>query len=55
MSEISDAGDSGRLLGTAGGRAGVGPKAGRRIEVYFFDSPASMSIHEETTIAGQGR
>ena len=22
--------------------------------VYFFDSPASMSIHEEATIAGQG-
>ena len=22
--------------------------------MYFFDSPASMSIHEEATIAGQG-
>ena len=24
------------------------------MKVYFFDSPATMSIHEESTIAGQG-
>ena len=29
-------------------------KAGGVMKVYFFDSPATMSIHEESTIAGQG-
>ncbi len=29
-------------------------KAGGIMKVYFFDSPATMSIHEESTIAGQG-
>lgn len=29
-------------------------KQGGILKVYFFDSPASMSIHEEATIAGQG-
>ena len=29
-------------------------KAGGVLKMYFFDSPASMSIHEEATIAGQG-
>ena len=29
-------------------------KQGGTLKVYFFDSPASMSIHEEATIAGQG-
>jgi peptide/nickel transport system substrate-binding protein len=29
-------------------------KLGGVLKVYFFDSPASMSIHEEATIAGQG-
>ncbi len=29
-------------------------KAGGILKVYFFDSPASMSIHEEATFAGQG-
>jgi peptide/nickel transport system substrate-binding protein len=29
-------------------------KSGGVLKVYFFDSPASMSIHEESTIAGQG-
>lgn len=29
-------------------------KAGGTLKVFFFDSPASMSIHEEATIAGQG-
>jgi peptide/nickel transport system substrate-binding protein len=31
-----------------------GQKPGGVLKVYFFDSPASMSIHEEATIAGQG-
>jgi len=29
-------------------------KAGGTLKVQFFDSPAGMSIHEETTIAAQG-
>ena len=29
-------------------------RSGGVLKVYFFDSPASMSIHEEATIAGQG-
>ena len=29
-------------------------KSGGILKVYFFDSPASMSIHKEATIAGQG-
>jgi peptide/nickel transport system substrate-binding protein len=29
-------------------------KPGGILKVYFFDSPASMSIHEESTIAGEG-
>lgn len=29
-------------------------KSGGVLKVYFFDSPASMSIHEEATIAAQG-
>ena len=29
-------------------------KQGGILRVFFFDSPASMSIHEEATIAGQG-
>src|ERR1041385_7793819 len=32
----------------------VAQKQGGILRVYFFDSPASMSIHEESTIAGQG-
>src|SRR6266851_9946587 len=39
--------------------AGIGNQAfaqkhGGILKIYFFDSPASMSIHEETTAAGQG-
>src|SRR3954467_10715658 len=38
--------------------AGAGPamaqKPGGILKVYFFDSPATMSVHEESTIAGQG-
>jgi len=29
-------------------------KSGGVLRIHFFDSPASMSIHEEATIAGQG-
>jgi peptide/nickel transport system substrate-binding protein len=29
-------------------------KSGGILKVFFFDSPATMSIHEESTIAGQG-
>lgn len=39
------------LLGTAPAWA---QKRGGILKVFFFDSPASMSIHEEATIAGQG-
>ena len=38
--------------------ASLGPaaaqKSGGILKIYFFDSPATMSIHEESTIAGQG-
>ncbi len=38
--------------------AGTGPalaqKPGGILKIYFFDSPASMSIHEEATFAAQG-
>ena len=46
---------TGILLGgvTANGGA-VAQKPGGVLKMYFFDSPASMSIHEEATIAGQG-
>src|SRR4051812_37195043 len=43
------------LLGlVATPRVAAAQKAGGTLKVYFFDSPASMSIHEEATIAGQG-
>src|SRR6516225_11963165 len=29
-------------------------KSGGILKMYFFDSPASMSIHEEATVAAQG-
>src|SRR5438046_5054844 len=32
----------------------IAQKQGGVLKVFFFDSPASMSIHEEATIAGQG-
>ena len=41
------------LLLTVAGSA-CAQKAGGTLKVHFFDSPASMSIHEEATIAGQG-
>jgi peptide/nickel transport system substrate-binding protein len=35
-------------------RPAVAQKAGGILKVHFFDSPASMSIHEEATIAAEG-
>src|SRR5499427_1508462 len=51
-----------RALAAAGALAGIlfaaepatAQKSGGILKVYFFDSPASLSIHEEATIAGQG-
>jgi hypothetical protein len=37
-----------------GRRRGVCPTAGRCLKIYLWDSPASMSIHEESTIAAEG-
>src|SRR5262245_26804098 len=34
--------------------AAFAQKPGGTLKVYFFDSPASMSIHEEATIAAEG-
>src|SRR5204863_3472077 len=43
------------LLGlVATPRVAAAEKMGGVLKVYFFDSPATMSIHEESTIAGQG-
>src|SRR3954465_8315765 len=43
------------LLGlVATPRVAAAEKPGGTMKLYFFDSPASMSIHEEATIAGQG-
>jgi peptide/nickel transport system substrate-binding protein len=41
-------------LATAPISSASAQKSGGILKVYFFDSPASMSIHEESTIAGQG-
>ena len=35
-------------------QAALAQKQGGTLKVYFFDSPASMSIHEEATIAAEG-
>jgi peptide/nickel transport system substrate-binding protein len=40
------------LVGSTG--PALAEKPGGVLKVYFFDSPASMSIHEEATIAGEG-
>jgi peptide/nickel transport system substrate-binding protein len=46
---------AGALLGAMYGiQLASAEKAGGVLKIYFFDSPASMSIHEEATIAGQG-
>ena len=42
------------LLGIAAGSPAIAQKRGGILKIYFFDSPASMSIHEEATIAAEG-
>src|SRR5215208_3845663 len=42
------------LVAAIVGDPAVAQKQGGVLKVFFFDSPASMSIHEESTIAGQG-
>src|SRR5215472_14615911 len=42
------------FIGMATAGAALAQKPGGVLKVYFFDSPASMSIHEETTAAGEG-
>jgi peptide/nickel transport system substrate-binding protein len=44
----------GLLAGLMAGDRALAQKPGGVLKMYFFDSPASMSIHEEATIAGQG-
>ena len=43
------------LAATLSTHAAFAQKPGGTLKVYFFDSPASMSIHEEATIASRGR
>ena len=51
-----------RVLATAGSlllafsiaETALAQKQGGTLRIYFFDSPTSVSIHEETTAAGQG-
>ena len=46
---------AGALLGALlGDQAAFAEKSGGVLKFYFFDSPASMSIHEEATIAAEG-
>jgi peptide/nickel transport system substrate-binding protein len=42
------------LLVAVASNSALAQKHGGVLKMYFFDSPASMSIHEEATIAGQG-
>src|ERR1700756_4591009 len=42
------------LAAVFGAETALAQKHGGILKIYFFDSPASMSIHEETTAAGQG-
>src|SRR5712691_4540425 len=42
------------VLAFSTGEAAFAQKQGGVLKIYFFDSPASVSIHEETTAAGQG-
>src|SRR6266542_1660338 len=44
----------GLLAGLVVGNAALAQKPGGVLKMYFFDSPASMSIHEEATLAAQG-
>ena len=45
---------AGLLLGIGIGNPASAQKPGGILKVYFFDSPASMSIHEEATFAALG-
>ena len=45
---------AGLLLGMSIGNPALAQKRGGILKMYFFDSPASMSIHEESTLASQG-
>ena len=38
----------------AGGREAFAQKAGGILKMYHFDSPASLSLHEEVTYAALG-
>src|SRR6202047_2488913 len=42
------------LSALLGDQAAFAEKSGGVLKFYFFDSPASMSIHEEATIAAEG-
>src|SRR5438067_5555275 len=42
------------VLAIGSGNPALAQKTGGVLKMYFFDSPASMSIHEEATLAGQG-
>src|SRR3981081_643492 len=42
------------VLALAPLRPAAAQKSGGVLKIFFFDSPATMSIHEESTIAGQG-
>src|SRR5215831_3022852 len=42
------------LAATSAAETACAQKRGGVLKIYFFDSPASVSIHEETTAAGQG-
>src|SRR6516164_5520681 len=42
------------FIGMATAGAALAQKPGGVLKIYFFDSPASMSIHEETTNAAEG-
>src|SRR5271165_3057813 len=46
---------AGVLFGAlSAGDTALAQKSGGVLKIYFFDSPASMSIHEEATIAAEG-
>jgi len=42
------------LAATSAAETAFAQKRGGVLKIYFFDSPASMSIHEETTNAAEG-
>src|SRR2546427_802677 len=44
----------GLLAGLVVGNTALAQKPGGVLKMYWFDSPASMSIHEEATAAAQG-